>query len=154
MAWLTHWGWDKMAAISQTFSNAFSWMKMCAFCLRFRYSLFLRFELTIFQHWVRWWLGANQATSHYLSQWWLDYRCMYESLSLNVLTKSPGLHQAKYWNFLSSIFGTSILGKATVSDSCRRTSFQSHSRSRCDVTRLNLPYCSRVSSQLFPLYHV
>ena len=26
---LTHWGWDKMDAISQTtFSNAFSWMKM------------------------------------------------------------------------------------------------------------------------------
>ena len=29
---LTHWGWDKMADISQTtFSNAFSWMKMCKF---------------------------------------------------------------------------------------------------------------------------
>ena len=27
------------------------------------------------------------------------------------------------------------------------------SRSRCDVTRSNPPYCSRVSSQLFPLYH-
>ena len=29
---LTHWGWDKMAAIFQTtFSNAFSWMKMYEF---------------------------------------------------------------------------------------------------------------------------
>ena len=26
--------------------------------------LFLRVRLTIFQHWFRWWLGANQATSH------------------------------------------------------------------------------------------
>ena len=45
---LTHWGRDKMDAISQTtFSNAFSWMKMCEICLRFHWSLFLRFELTI-----------------------------------------------------------------------------------------------------------
>ena len=47
-AW-THWGRDKMAAISQTISsNAFSWMKISEFRLRFHWSLFLRFELTIF----------------------------------------------------------------------------------------------------------
>ena len=41
---LTHWGQDKMATISQTtFSNAFSWIKMHEFCLRFQQSLFLRF---------------------------------------------------------------------------------------------------------------
>ena len=69
---LTHWGRDKMAAISQTtFQDAFSWMKMHEFRLRFHWSLFLRFELTIFQHWFRQWLGADQATSHYLNQWWL-----------------------------------------------------------------------------------
>ena len=51
---LTHWGRDKMDAISQTtFSSAFSWMKMQEFCLRFHWSLFLRFELTIFQHCFR-----------------------------------------------------------------------------------------------------
>ena len=51
---LTHWGRDKMAAISQTtFSGAFSWMKIYEFRLRFHWSLFLRFELTIFQHWFR-----------------------------------------------------------------------------------------------------
>ena len=34
--WVTHLGGDKMAAISQTKSlNAFSWMKMCEFWLRF-----------------------------------------------------------------------------------------------------------------------
>ena len=33
---LTHWGRDKMAAISQTtYSNAFSWMKLYEFRLRF-----------------------------------------------------------------------------------------------------------------------
>ena len=34
-------------------------------------SLFLEFQLTINQHWFRWWLGAKQATSHYLKQCWL-----------------------------------------------------------------------------------
>ena len=39
---LTHWGWDKMAAISQTiFSNAFSWMEMYEFRLVFHWGLFL-----------------------------------------------------------------------------------------------------------------
>ena len=74
---LTHWGWDKIAAISQTtFSNAFSWMKMHEFCLRFHQSLFLRFKLTKFQHWFIQWLGTRQATSHYLNQGWLVYRHM------------------------------------------------------------------------------
>ena len=54
-----------------TFS-AFSWMKMYEFRLRFHWSLFLSFKLTISQHWFRLWLGAVQATSHYLNQWCYD----------------------------------------------------------------------------------
>ena len=51
---LTHWGRDKMDAISQTtFSNAFSWMKMYWFRLRFHWNSFSRVQLTIFQHWFR-----------------------------------------------------------------------------------------------------
>ena len=65
---LAHWGRDKMSAISQTtFSNAFSWMKMYGFRLRFHLSLF---ELTIYQNWFRIWLGTDQAISHFLNQWW------------------------------------------------------------------------------------
>ena len=33
-----------------------------------------------------WWLGADQATSHYLNQWWLVYWRIYASLGLNELT--------------------------------------------------------------------
>ena len=45
---LTHWGRDKMAAISQTIlSNAFSWMKILEFRLKFHWSLFLRVQLTV-----------------------------------------------------------------------------------------------------------
>ena len=84
---LFHWHWDrdKMATISQTtLSNAFSWMKMLEFQLKFHWSLFLRVQLTIFQHWFRQWLGAIQATSHYLNQWWLVYWHIYASLCLNI----------------------------------------------------------------------
>ena len=59
---------------------------MNEFCLGFHWSLFPRFKLTIFKHWFRWWLGADQATSHYLNQWWLIYWCIYVSLGLNELT--------------------------------------------------------------------
>ena len=52
--YLTHWGRDKMHAITQaTFSDAFSWIQIHEFRLRYHWSLFLRFELTIFQHWFR-----------------------------------------------------------------------------------------------------
>ena len=78
----------QMAAISQiTFSNEFSWMRMHKFRLLFHWRLFLRFELTIFQHWFRKCLGAGQATSHYLNQWWLVNWCIYASLGLNELKK-------------------------------------------------------------------
>ena len=51
---LTHWGRDKMAAISQTtLSNTFSWMKMLEFRLRFHWSLYIRVQLTIYEHWFR-----------------------------------------------------------------------------------------------------
>ena len=60
---------------------------MHEFQLKFHWSLLLRVQLTIFQHWFRWWLGANQATSHYLNHWWLDwFYDIYASLGLNELT--------------------------------------------------------------------
>ena len=50
----THWGRDKMFAVSQTtLLNAFSWMKLLEFRLRFYWSLFIRVQLTIIQHWFR-----------------------------------------------------------------------------------------------------
>ena len=84
---LTHWGRDKIAAISQTtLSNAYSWMKMLEFWLRFHWSLLLGFQLILSQHWFRKWLGVGQATSYYLNQWWLVNWRIYASLGLNELT--------------------------------------------------------------------
>ena len=68
---LTHWGRDKMAANFQTtFSNAFCWMTMYEFRLRFHWSLFPMVQLTI---------------CHYLNQWWFDYRRIYACLGLHEL---------------------------------------------------------------------
>ena len=60
-------------------------MKMYESRLKCHWSLFPSVRLTIFHHWFRWWLGADKATSHYLSQWWFDYRRIYASLGLNEL---------------------------------------------------------------------
>ena len=67
---------DKMAAISQTiFSGAFSWMKSFVFWLKFYWSLFLRVQFTIIQHWFRKWLGVEKATSQrYLKECCADSR--------------------------------------------------------------------------------
>ena len=62
-----------------------SWMKMLEFRLKFHWNLFIRVQLTMFKHWFRYWLGADQATSHYLNQWWLFYWRIYASLGLNEL---------------------------------------------------------------------
>ena len=74
---LTLWVLDKMAAISQTtISNTFSWMKMFRFQLTFHWSLFLWLEFN------EQYSGADQATNHYLNQWWLVYWPINASLGL------------------------------------------------------------------------
>ena len=61
---------NEMATILHTmFSDVSPWMKIIWFRLEFQSSLFLRVQLTKNQHWFRYWLGAEQATSHYLIQW-------------------------------------------------------------------------------------
>ena len=81
----THWGRDKITAISQTCSNAFSWMEIYGYRLRFHWHLFLRSELTIFHHWFWQWLGTDQETSHYLNQWRKVYWRIYASHGLKEL---------------------------------------------------------------------
>ena len=51
--------------------------------------IFLRLKLTIFQHWFRYWLGADQATNHYLNQWWVVYWRIFTSLGLNECRNMP-----------------------------------------------------------------
>ena len=55
---------------------------MYGFWLSFHWSLFLRLYLTIFQHWIRLWLGADQPTSHH---WLMD---VYMPHSASMMTMS------------------------------------------------------------------
>ena len=104
MRTLTPWGRDKIATISQTiFSNAFSWMKIYEFCFIFHWTLFLMLKSTIFQHWFRYWLGADQATSHYLNQWWKSTRIFWKWLSFDLRTSVgplPHPDMSLYYIFL------------------------------------------------------
>ena len=63
IAMSTHWGLNKMVAISQTtFSNAFSWQKIIVFWLNFHWNSFPEVQLTINQHWY--WPGAEYVASY------------------------------------------------------------------------------------------
>ena len=74
--------------------------------LIFHWSLFLRVQLTIFQHRFRWWPDANQATGLYLNQWWLVYWRIYASLGINELTLGCNLQLVIF----KDIAGIDILG--------------------------------------------
>ena len=73
-----------MATISPaTLSNAFSWMKMLEFRLKFHWSLFLRVQLPTFQHWFREWLAPTRWQAIIWTDDCLDCRRIYASVVLN-----------------------------------------------------------------------
>ena len=66
---LTHRGRARWSPFSQTiFSYASSWMRTFDFQTKFHWNMFLAVLLTINHRWFR--VVAEQATSHYLNQWW------------------------------------------------------------------------------------
>ena len=87
-------------------------MKMNEFCLGLHWSLFLKFELTISQHWFAW-----SAPSHYLNQWWLVYGRIYALLGLNgvkqcdLLTHVADCEIALLWMPQSTFYCKSTLVK-------------------------------------------
>ena len=88
---LTHWGRDEMDNISPTtLQNVFSSMKMFEFRLKYRFSLFLSVQLTIFQHWFRLWLGAVQAPIMVCLSAYMRH-----SASMSIET-TPSLTQCRY----------------------------------------------------------
>ena len=87
---LTRWGWDKMAVISETtYSNAFSQMKKYEFWLKFHWSLLLRVQLTISEHWFR--ISEDYLAPNRQQDIILVYWHKHASLGLNELNpKLPG----------------------------------------------------------------
>ena len=102
---LTHWGRNRLDAILQrVFSNAFSSTEICKFQLKLYWSLFLKGR-----HWFRYWLGANQATSHYLNRWWPNASLGFDEFNFNDLSKST-----KRFHFKTSSPTPSACLKTTI----------------------------------------
>ena len=85
----TNWGRDKWSPFSRWHieTHFLEWKLLC-----FDENCFTMVQLTLFQHW---WLGAGQATSHYLKQWWLSlmtHICVTRPLNLNYWTR-----RQMYW---------------------------------------------------------
>ena len=78
------------------FRSTFENKKLYKVRLKFHSSLFPRVQLTILQHWFRYWPGAYQETSHYLIQWWLDFWHMYASLGPDELMHVMSNHAWRY----------------------------------------------------------
>ena len=82
-------------------------MNMYRFCLRFHWSLFIRIQLTISQHWFRQWLAADQAASHYEKQRWFIYWCIFALLDPNKLTMQ--ILVQFYWTYSYIVFYCAVL---------------------------------------------
>ena len=83
-------GRDKMAAIFRTtFSNAFSWMKIYEFPLRFQWNLILRVQLILSSIVLDNGLLPNRQQAIMLTNYGLGCRRIYASLRLNELTQNP-----------------------------------------------------------------
>ena len=80
--------------------------------------------LTIFQHWFRYWLGAVQATSHYLNQWWLVYWSIYVSLGLSELNNpwrpSDVICRHRYISVLAQVMACCLTAPIHYLNQCWR----------------------------------
>ena len=72
-------------------NSVFFCMKVIIFRLKFHYSLFLRAHLTIRQYLFRKWICAEQATSHYLDQWWFIFLMRKSRTYVYVMRQYKGL---------------------------------------------------------------
>ena len=98
--YVTHCEWDEMAAILQTtISNEIHWN----FLFNFKQNVIYIYSigsgrLAINYYWFRKWIGAKQATNHYLNQWWSRLRthvCITRLRWLNTLRpRQNGRHFA------------------------------------------------------------
>ena len=111
---LTHWGRDKMAAISQTaFSSASLWMKTFEFWIELYWNMFFRVSMTIWQHWFRYDLAL--ATSHYLNQWWQNL------LTHICVTWRQWLNCRIYWIWSERRYHKYYVASMTKYNTCQST---------------------------------
>ena len=87
--------WYKVSAILHTtFSNYFLEWK-CCILIKFHLKLFLRFQLTISQHWFRHWLGAKKKRRQAMEP--MIHWSIYASPGFNELKNIEIIH-SNAWN--------------------------------------------------------
>ena len=106
-----------MAAIFQmTFSNAFPWIYIYTsmqvgpiyqFCLRFRWNLFLRVQLTIFQHWFRSSSSSSSSWKSFYSRNPKIYKYRMETETLEGLYVPSSIFNSHY-TIISSFVPTQV----------------------------------------------
>ena len=74
------------------------------------WSLIKRVLLTISQHWLRYWVGAQQATIHYLSRWWPSCFMQCGTTKAQWVIILRYTNPQIYWLFIFSIFIFSSIG--------------------------------------------
>ena len=78
---LSHWSQDKMAAILETFWNAFSWMKIYEFHGKFHWSMFLMVWLILSQRWG--WTGDEPLSVSVIAEFSDTFMCHSASVICN-----------------------------------------------------------------------
>ena len=87
---LFHLPLDQMVAILQTIiSDEFSWMTFFVLRIKFNWSLFLRVQLTMTQHWFRQWIGTKISRSLISKLIFHIYRSNHRSILLCVVDYFP-----------------------------------------------------------------
>ena len=104
-------------------------MKIHKFRFIFHCNLFLRVQLILFHHGFRRWLSTDQATSHYLTQWWLVYWRICASLGLNEVRKISlwwNLNHTQWYQTMSLRarvwYPPGVISGMEISESCFRLS--------------------------------
>ena len=107
----THCDRDKMTTILPTsFSNIFSWMKICKFRLIFHQLLLMRAQLTIRKRWFRQGLGTEQAIAIIWTSDDIFFSDTYPSLGFDELIYLSLISQWKPLNFNKNVYGIEFFG--------------------------------------------
>ena len=97
-ALLTHWRWDKMAAVFQTtFSNEFSRMKMFEFWSKFHWSLFLINKITALVQIMAWRRPGDKPLSEPVMVSLPTHICVARPQWVNSVQYKAMMHASLQW---------------------------------------------------------
>ena len=139
-----HLGRNKMDYIVQTtFWNKLSSIKIAWF--KFNWSLFLEIRLTVSHHFCRTWHYAEQATYHYLNQWWPE--------SGTLIYASPALIGQLRWAEKKKCFVIISLKRVSLARAfCLEIENEEHCVTNCQINDTECQMLFTKISSKFPTF--